>query len=452
MSAPVSDTIKVGITADTPHLTQQGFGTTLIMGYVNHLSDRVKMYTKPSELLTDGYTTAHEVYKKALVLLGQSRKPSQFLVGRIKSDTNSIQKITLTGSFTGGTMAIKVGAVTAAAIPYDATAADIKTALEALDGVTEVTVVRATSAVITVEFTGATDGHKHWDPIICYPAGLTAGPVTSVVTQVQYGAAAETLDVAYAAVKEARNDFFGMVCSQSCTDVEVLATAAIVQTDQKTFPVLRKITAIAAALYNESAPSDLSEKLKAGNYTKTWVIWTAIDDNFLDCAALGLQLTKVPGSSTFMYKNFTGVYPDTITSDQRANLRSKSCNFYESQNGLSVMKDGVVPSGEFIDIILGIDYLTVRMGETVFAGIATLEKLDYDANGGEVVENLMLTSLVAYGVANNLIDEASIVIIIPNIATVPTQDKVARILRDCKFTATLKGAIHTLYIDGSLTI
>lgn len=452
MAAPISDTVKINITADTPKLTQQGFGTTVMFGYVNHLTDRVKAYSSVAELIADGYTSAHEVYKKMVKHLSQDRKPSQFKVARIAPNANSIQKITLVGTFSGGVFKIGVGGVNTADIAFDADAAAIKAAIELLVAVTEVTVVRATSAVITIEFSGSTDGNKHWDPITVDVSGLTATPPVATITQVQYGSAVETLDVAFSAAKEEDNDFFGMICSQTCSDSEVLATAALVQTDVKSFVVLRKVSAIASATYNESAPSDLAEKMKALGYTKTDVVWTATDDNFIDAAITGLQLTKTPGSSTYMFRQLVGVVADKISTTQRNNLRSKNCNFYESQNGISIFKDGVAPSGEFIDIVIGIDYLTARMGETVFAGLAQIEKVDYETPGLDIIESLMLTALYNFGVKNNLIVETSILIILPDLTKVPAQDKAARILREVKFTATLKGAIHTLYIDGSLTV
>jgi hypothetical protein len=82
----------------------------------------------------------------------------------VKSGSNEVQRITITGTPTGGTFTLTYSAQTTSAIPYNATAAQVQTALEALSniGVGDVVVtggpLPATAVTITfVGLLGATD-------------------------------------------------------------------------------------------------------------------------------------------------------------------------------------------------------------------------------------------------------------------------------------------------------
>lgn len=451
MTAPIKDTVKVDITNDTPRISQRGFGTGLILAELNFTEDRTKRYSEASELLDDGYPTSSEVYKKALAFMGQEKSTKEFVVGRRIPNSNAKQTVNFSVTPTGGTFTVTVGAATSAAINFDASASDIKTALELLGTVEEVTVTKTANDSFTIEFTGA-DANTAFDAVEISVASLTPATTAEVGID-QYGSAEEDILVAYAAIKEADNDFFGVIKTSDISDEDAFTLAPVIETEERIFAVLSADAAIASTSYDEAAPSDIAEKLKAASYTKTFAIFaTSITDRHIDAAIMGLQLAKIPGSSTYMYKNLAGVTTDTLSSQQRSNLRSKNCNFYETQGGRAIFKDGKVPSGEFIDIIVGIDFLKVRMAETVYAGISTLEKLDFDAGGLDVVETWMLSALVTYGVNNNFLIADSIQIILPDIDDVPTADKANRTLKNVKFRALLKGAIHIIEISGSLSV
>lgn len=450
MTAPIKDTVKVNITNQTPRIAEVGFGTLLIIGKPINVGDRTKLYSEPSEMLEDGYKTSDEIYKKALVAMSQERKPAMFMIGKRNPNANTKQKITFSKNPTGGTFTIEVGGNTTADIAYDADAAAIKTALELLASVNEVTVTRTLSTEIDIEFVG---DHVNTlvDPIEVFTDALDTD-VEGSISYITYGSAAEDALVAYNNIKESDNGFYGVIAtSDAFTDEEAEDLAAVIEIEERHFSFLRTTTLIASTNY-EANSNELATNLKKKNFTKMHVIYTKKAENFIDAAIMGLQLTKTPGSSSFMYKSLIGVTPDAFTTAERNNLRSKSCNFYETQAGKPVFKDGTTPSGEYIDIVIGIDFLTVRMAETVFIGIATPEKMDFDTGGVSIVESLMLSALYTFGVENNLIIEESIVIIMPDIDAIPITDKAARKLKNCKFKALLKGAIHFVEIDGTLTV
>jgi len=98
---------------------------------------------------------------------------------------NEVQKISFDARATAGTFTIQLDAETTAAIAYDATAAQIKTALELLAGINEVSVsANMPSLNICIEFTGADASTTFTNVIVDVSAltGVTSATVTKLIT------------------------------------------------------------------------------------------------------------------------------------------------------------------------------------------------------------------------------------------------------------------------------
>lgn len=233
-----------------------------------------------------------------------------------------------------------------------------------------------------------------------------------------------------------------------------LALAAAIEAEEfKIYSIKSGDSAIITTDYS-STPSDIAEGLKAYDYDKSFVTYqksTKGLTEFPDCAILGRMLTRTPGSSTYKFKTLSGVTAeDNLTTTQKGYLTNKNCNWNETIGGVKIYREGTVGSGEFIDIIVGIDYMSVRMGELIYAKLAASEKVPYTSAGIAIIESLVRTALKLYGVDPGIIDPATILVEVPDVSDVSALDKAARILRNVKFTAQLQGAIHKLYVDGKV--
>ncbi|MER6844844.1 hypothetical protein [Streptomyces platensis] len=106
--------------------------------------------------------------------------------------TNEVQTVTITGSPTGGTFTLTWSGQTTAAIAYNATAATVRTALEALSNIApgDVTVTGSAGGPYTVTFGGANLGDDVAQ-MTASGASLTGGssPAVSVATTTGGGAA-----------------------------------------------------------------------------------------------------------------------------------------------------------------------------------------------------------------------------------------------------------------------
>lgn len=207
--------------------------------------------------------------------------------------------------------------------------------------------------------------------------------------------------------------------------------------------------------YNAASPADIGAYTAANSYDRTFCIYqnpTKAATQFPATAITGRQLALIPGSSTWKFKELVGCTIEKLTSSQKSNLDDRNMNVYGIYGAEKSFMEGTVASGEFIDIIVGIDYMKSGIAQYVFIKMKAAEKIPITDDGGAVLESLTRAGLKFYGVDSDLIDESTIVITVIPRAELNPLDIAARSYKGIKFSAQLKGAIHKAIIDGYLYI
>lgn len=455
MSA-IQDFVVVSITRETARLTQTGFGTPLLMGphYYTPATTKVYTYTDPADMLDDGFLATDDLYVAALKLMGQDLSPEQFKIARKDADVNSEFTIAFTGTPSAGTWTLDISigtatAVTSGAITYaaDDDTATIKSVIEAMTGITEVTVTGLYSTGYTVEFTGV-DATGDFRVSAINVASLT-GVTAATVSQTQYGSAVETWAVGLNAVCAEDDDFYFYLpmLDASGDQTDLAALAAIIETKTKLMFFNSNDAVIPTA-----PTTDIAGVLTAAEYDRSPNMYSATASVFPIAGWVGGQAPKDPGSITWKFKPITGGTPDTLTTTQLGYIHGKNCNTFETVAGLSMItSDAVVPSGEYIDIIRGTDWLQVRMQEGIFTVLYNSDKVPIDTSGiatiGSIVEYWL-----AQGVSKGLLAEGSITVTLPKIDDISAADKAARYLRTITFTARYAGAAHKVGITGTIGV
>jgi hypothetical protein len=173
--------------------------------------------------------------------------------------------------------------------------------------------------------------------------------------------------------------------------------------------------------------------------------------SFPEFAWMGGQLPKDPGSITWWGKTLTGITPDVLTTTAVTNIKGKNCNIYETIGGVNIVHEGVVPSGEFIDIIRGVDWIQARISENVFSLMVNADKIPFTDPGVEMIKS-EIQAVLEDAVDRGILVANTITITAPKVADVSSVDKANRFLPDVIFGATLAGAIHKVKIDGKLSV
>ena len=249
-----------------------------------------------------------------------------------------------------------------------------------------------------------------------------------------------------AAISAIDDDWYALVLAVDATDEEILDVAAYVET-------LRKIFAVTITSEDAKDPSmtdDLASKLAAAGYARTFAFYS--DNDFAAAALLGRCLPTDPGSETWAFKTLAGITPSKLTETEKAALRAKKCNFYIEVAGVPITQDGITASGEYIDIVRGVDWLQARMQESIFGALVRAQKVPFTDAGIAVVEAQIRAVLSAAVGVGLLADDPAPTVVVPRARDVPQNDRAQRKLTGIRFSGVLAGAIHSLEIQGTVTV
>lgn len=250
---------------------------------------------------------------------------------------------------------------------------------------------------------------------------------------------------ALTAISQQNDDFYGIVIT-SKTESVILDVAAWVEARMKIFFA---VTADAGVLAGTAG--NVAEDLKAAGYDRTALFYSgAAATMHLGAAIAGGQLPKVPGSVTYKFKQAKGVTADNLTDTQITHLETNNVNHYLTVAGLNMLQQGKVASGEFIDVIIGADFITARMQENVYQTLSNAGKVPYTTQGIDMIRNKMEMVLKQARDVNQIL--ASYLIMTPDIASISSLDKGTRTLPDMEFEGVLAGAVHKVKIRGRLVL
>jgi hypothetical protein len=206
--------------------------------------------------------------------------------------------------------------------------------------------------------------------------------------------------------------------------------------------------------YDEDTPASIADYLKANNYERTGVIYhpdagDSTDEPCPDAAWFGKVFSKDPGSITWAFKTLTGVTAYSLTSTQLTNAQAKNANLYTSIADISCTQYGQVGSGEYLDIIHGLDWLRARIQNLIFTPLVQQDKVPFTDTGVQIIVG-QLKAALQEGIALGLL--SSYTTTAPLVADIPSEKKQARTLPDVKFNGVIAGAIHKTEISGIVTL
>jgi len=338
--------------------------------------------------------------------------------------------------------------VTTGNITYSADddTAAIKAAIEALTGITEVTVTGLYSTGYTIEFTGvdaATDFR-----ITAIDVSSLTGVTAATVTMDQYGSAVETWDTGLNAIIASDDDWYALVATTR-VKAEILLLAAIIETKIKIY-----IACNGEADVKNGIAANTLLSLKALTYDRTGYLYSADYANFPEAAWLGGQLPKDPGSITWKFKTLTGITVDTLTSTEFGNINDNYGNTYQVVGGVNMISsEATVVSGEYIDIIRGTDWLQVNMQADLFSLLVNSDKIPFTNAGGGAIEGVIRYWIDrAESSSVGLLVLGGSAIDVPSVADIPVADRAARLFSGITFSGTYAGAVHKITINGKLNI
>lgn len=394
-----------------------------------------------AELATLGVTASDLAYKAIAALYSDpERKPERAVLARRAAKVQQLVTYTVTGT-TDGTYGVVIDGTPFTHVASSETLTQIRdglvTALAALPASPPLTVAPVSTDQFTIQadtagipFTTAIDG------------GTPGAPdLSQVVTTPSVGI---TEDIA--AVFAERNDMYwaGFV---DRSDLEIPVIARALETRSK---LSHPLTADAVA--NTAATTDPGAIVNSENLTRTRVFYDTSTAVYPDFALAGRMLPTIPGSANWTSQEIVGGGPgiELASSD---NLLAKGYLWLErfAGAGFAMTQEGK-GSGvrNFTDLIRGRDWLDDQIIKRVLAVFKNEDKIGFDQAGIDKVTNGLRAALQE-GVDSGLVLAGSIKITPTPLESTDPAERAVRKYDRINWTATLRGAINSVTIRGTLT-
>lgn len=499
INLPISLLVDVNVILTPQGAQAPALNTGLVLGTstVIDVVSRMRVYSTLAAVAADFGNSAQE-YLAAVLWFAQNPQPTSLNIGRWVNANSAGQLIcggltaanTLLSAWTSITtgsfkIAVDGGAVTnvpalnfAAQTTLNGVAAVIQTAVQGLGGAFAAVTCVYNSVYNRFVFTSGTTGTS--SAISFMTAGSTGvdisaqleGLSTSSGAYVANGIAAES---ALSCVELFDNQFAGQwynLFIPSAVDSDHTAIAPYIDGDATPhFYWINTQESAVLALGDTTHIGYLLQQLQsqhtAWQYSSQslYAVWSM---------AARIASTNWQGSLTaisLMYKTEPDVTAEVLTVNQRDALLSYNGNVYDTYanpSGVPLIEPGICPSGQFIDTIIGVDWLRTQIQTNVFnilyqsntkipqtdAGVNQLENGAAAACDQGVINGLLAAGTWNSGGFGQLIEgqwlDAGYYVYAPSVATQSQSQRQARISPPIQVAAKLAGAIDTVNITATI--
>lgn len=424
----LTDIIEINISRETAAVAQTNFNVPMFVSAHTRFAERARSYSSLSAVAED-FQPNDTAYVAAQKLFGQVLKPAQIVIGRrlVPSTTINITTVAA-GSYT---MTINGQAFTFVALGSD-TAITIATGLKAAYDVTP---------IVDVTVTDNLDGTLTVESLVGYSLEVSANMSQANSPSV------ESWVTTINEITTVNNAWYALMI-ESHAEADVLAVAGQIEGMKKVFA-----TSSSSADIKTTVTTDTFSKLEALGYQRTFGIWSATaNTEFPECAWVGYQLQEQPGSNTWAYKALSGVTVSTLSDTESTNVHNKSASTYENVGGLNSTIGAKMFGGEWIDVMIFVDWLEQRMKERLWSRLANSKKIPYTSAGAAIIEAEIRAQLNDGIRVGGLAASPAPTVDVPDVLSVSVNARAQRIFEGITFEARLAGAIHFVKISGTVTV
>ncbi|MGC4378255.1 DUF3383 family protein [Fictibacillus sp. Mic-4] len=237
------------------------------------------------------------------------------------------------------------------------------------------------------------------------------------------------------------NDWF-FVITADATVTEQLAVADFIQSQGFKMFVAKVSTAADRNGFKQKA------------YDLSIPFYHTIDTEYPDAALVGELGSQPVGSITWKFKKLNGITPINVSTSELAAIHADGAIAYVTKAGIPQTSEGIVASGEYIDVMHGKAWIKVNMENNVQSVFTNNPKVPYDSRGISLIEGAVTTTL-KQAFANGIIaaDEdgnALYTVSAKSRSEVPDGERTGRVYNGLSFSFELAGAVHEAYITGEI--
>lgn len=277
---------------------------------------------------------------------------------------------------------------------------------------------------------------------------------TATYTVSTPAAATQTFTEALAAAIDHNNDWYGLATwTRSKGEIETISD--YIQGLGASNPKIYFAQNLDPNMLDPGDSTDIASLLTAKSNFRTSVWYHADNAEFLEMALMGGQLPTLPGSITWAYKSLSTITVDTLTDGQKSAVHGKNANTYDTVASVAITEEGKTSdtaSGEWIDVIRGVDWIQVNMSADLYTLLINSPKVPYSTAGISSVKGVIINVLATAQTQGILTLDETPIVTVPDIADVSAGDKGTRTLNNVTFTGILAGAIQKINVQGTVTL
>lgn len=424
----LTDIIEINISRETAAVAQTNFNVPLFISAHTKFAERARSYSSLTAVAED-FSPTDSAYIAAQKLFGQVLTPSRIVIGRrlVPSSTVSVSTATA-GTYTMTINDIPFGFVATGSNTSIQIAAGLKAAYQ-VTPVADVTVTDNLDGTLTI---ASTVGYS-----LEVSSNLSQANSPSTESWVNSVTAVTTVD----------NTWYALMI-ESHVEADVLAVAAQIEGMKKVFATSSQTAAV-----KTTGTTDVFAKLKALAYQRTFGLYSATaDTEYPEAAWVGYQLQEQPGSNTWAYKALSGATVSVLSDTESTNIHNKNASTYETVGGLNSTIGAKMFGGEWIDVIIFVDWLEARMKERLWSRMVNSKKIPFTAAGAAIIEAEIRGQLNDGVRVGGLAPSPAPTVDVPDVLSLSTNARAQRIFEGITFEARLAGAIHFVKIAGTVTV
>lgn len=490
-SLPISNLVNVSVNLAPAGAQMQNLNNLLILGSsdVIDVVSRLRNYTSIGQVAADFGTTAPE-YLAAVLWFEQSPQPSTLSIGRW-AQTATAGKL-FGGTLSAAQQAIAVwNAITAGSfhVSIDGTGHDVTglnfSAQTNLNGVasviqTAVDLIVANTKVVwnsnfsRFEFESPTTGASSAISFLTAVSPTTGVDISATLgctstfsgAYVANGIAAESAVAAATLFDTNFGQSWYALTITGAIDSDHLAVAAAIEamTNKHVYGVTTQEAGVLVA----TDTSNIAYQLRQLGYKRSPVQYSSSNPYAVVSMLARILTTNYNANNTvitLMYKQEPGIVAETLNATQLAALEGFNCNvFVAYNNNTAIIQNGVMPSGDFIDIITGTDWLALDIQTSVYNLLYTSTTKIPQTDAGNNIIVATIEQVCSQGVVNGLLAPGvwqsggfgslnqndflpkGFYVYAPPISTQNAADRAARKSVPIQVAAKLAGAIHTVNV------
>lgn len=263
--------------------------------------------------------------------------------------------------------------------------------------------------------------------------------------------ALETFAEALNAIQSANKDWYTLLIGATA-DADILACGQWVE-QASTRKEFYYLTHDPKCVDGED-DTDILSQMKALNYDRSLGNYSPVSGKYLDAAFAGRFKVFAPGTANPKFLDFAGIAVDDIDVATGNILEAKNGNYYTKIGDDPSYSDGWVSSGEYIDIINGIDWIEFRASVDVFSALKvasqTGSKIPYTDKGVVVLESAVSAVLKTAVESQILAEDPAPVVNTRPVSEQDPSDKLVRKYVGLSFDGTLARAVNYVGIKGNL--